>query len=1150
MSSELFIAQTPYVKGPSKIFGEYLNANGESWYKIAQYDKMQPFFVSLVSASNFWLYASSNGGLSCGRVSAEHSVFPYYTVDKIHDEHPTTGPKTALIVEKDGKSYLWEPFVFHPSVYKTSRNLYKNMLGSMLKYEEVNEDLGLTFTYTWATADKFGIVRKCQLANNSNSKVRVRVLDGLQNIVAANTDGYLQDCMSNLLDAYKWNELVDEQVGVFCLYAKLSDRAEPLESLKATTVWHSGLPDPEILLSSTQLSKFLKGEPIHQETLMRGNRASFLVHSTFELNGHDVQNWVLVAEVDQTHSSISELQTTLANERATVASLLDADITAGAVALKKIIGAADGFQCLEDDATSTHHYANVMFNTMRGGIYDKGYIIDSADVKGFVKLRNAAVFKQYEAWLAELPASANYLEVLAKAQQTNDADLIRIFLEYIPVTFSRRHGDPSRPWNRFQIQLKDEEGNRILNYQGNWRDIFQNWEALTISFPYYFESIIAKFVNASTVDGYNPYIVNRTDGINWECPEPDHPHANIGYWGDHQIIYLLKLLEWCGKFQPGKLEANCDKDWFSYANVPYEIRPYDKIVENAKDTITFNWNKHKHIEALKKTMGADAKLVLTKDGKVVHVNLAEKLLVPLMAKASNFVIGGGIWLNTQRPEWNDANNAIVGFGLSMVTVYYMRRYVSFLLQLLKSLPTPTVNLSEEVAVWLAGLTKVYADNVGLIAGDKDLSSHDRRQLLDALGVVASEYRWKIYENGFSGQKTAVKVADAVHFLDSLLLFIDYSIRKNKKTDGLYHAYNLLSLHPGKADIGYLYVMLEGQASALSSGLITSDSAAALFNHIYSSDLYRPDQHSFMLYPDRKLKGFMERNCIPEYRRDAAAVEFCLTNKLSRILYEDANGDLRFGATLANANDLKAAIQACANPSVQDHTAELLDIYEEVFVHRAFTGRSGTMFGFEGLGCIYWHMVAKVLLAAQEVTLDAIDRNDGCVGTLQKYYYEARAGIGFNKSPEVYGAFPCDPYSHTPKQAGAQQPGMTGQVKEEVLTRFGELGVRIVKGTILLQPKLLRRREFLQAPRVFEYVSYDGSLVQRTLQAGQLGFTYCQCPFIYTKGTKLSIVVKTSAKEIPVEGDTLPADVAFKIFSRSGEVLEVSVEVPDSVLLDF
>ncbi|CAN0044150.1 unnamed protein product, partial [Discosporangium mesarthrocarpum] len=42
------------------------------------------------------------------------------------------------------------------------------------------------------------------------------------------------------------------------------------------------------------------------------------------------------------------------------------------------------------------------------------------------------------------------------------------------------------------------------------------------------------------------------------------------------------------------------------------------------------------------------------------------------------------------------------------------------------------------------------------------------------------------------------------------------------------------------------------------------------------------------------------------------------------------------------------------------------------------------------------------------------------------------------------AFPTDPYSHTNRH-GAQQPGMTGQVKEEIVTRFGELGVRIEGG---------------------------------------------------------------------------------------------------------
>lgn len=41
---------------------------------------------------------------------------------------------------------------------------------------------------------------------------KARVLDGVRNLVAANTNGWLQDCMSNLIDAYKWNELVDQQV--------------------------------------------------------------------------------------------------------------------------------------------------------------------------------------------------------------------------------------------------------------------------------------------------------------------------------------------------------------------------------------------------------------------------------------------------------------------------------------------------------------------------------------------------------------------------------------------------------------------------------------------------------------------------------------------------------------------------------------------------------------------------------------------------------------------------------------------------------------------------------------------------------------------------------------------------------------------------
>ena len=67
-----------------------------------------------------------------------------------------------------------------------------------------------------------------------------------------------------------------------------------------------------------------------------------------------------------------------------------------------------------------------------------------------------------------------------------------------------------------------------------------------------------------------------------------------------------------------------------------------------------------------------------------------------MAKLSNFIPEAGIWLNTQRPEWNDANNALVGNGVSMVTLYYLRRFLSFGMINLKIHHVKSVEISEEV----------------------------------------------------------------------------------------------------------------------------------------------------------------------------------------------------------------------------------------------------------------------------------------------------------------------------------------------------------------------------------------------------------------------------------------------------------------------
>ena len=111
-----------------------------------------------------------------------------------------------------------------------------------------------------------------------------------------------------------------------------------------------------------------------------------------------------------------------------------------------------------------------------------------------------------------------------------------------------------------------------------------------------------------------------------------------------------------------------------------------------------------------KGIGSDGKLLVDSTGEILHVTLLEKLLVPLLSKLSNLVVDGGIWMNTQRPEWNDANNALVGNGISMVTLCYLRRYTAFLQDLLAQSKTTTVTMSAEVATWLQQIQKVLVKN--------------------------------------------------------------------------------------------------------------------------------------------------------------------------------------------------------------------------------------------------------------------------------------------------------------------------------------------------------------------------------------------------------------------------------------------------------
>ncbi len=1145
----IYLGETIIQSAKSEISGQFVEIENEKFYKISNYNQMPDFFMSIVSDSDHWMFLSSNGSLSAGRKNRNNALFPYYTDDKIHDYRDLTGSKTWCLVEKNNKTFLWEPFsVESEKIYNITRNLYKSIYGNKIIFEEINSDLGISFKYGWYNSEKFGWIKKSLLSNLDNTSIKIDVLDGLRNLIPYGVDYAFQNEYSNLLDAYKKNELIEETgLGMFMLSSIPIDRPEPSEALKTTTVW-SLVPGKKvnICISDKQVENFKKGIPVNTEIDVRASRGAYYICTQLELLKNTNQEWYLAAEVNQDSRNVANLNKFLKSQK-NIKQLIQEDIALGTSNLVRIVSKADGLQMGNDELCFARHFSNTLFNIMRGGVFVNNYSIDIDDFVLFLHQTNRPIENQIGSQINQLPKSIQYTDLLNWAKQQTNPELERICYEYLPLTFSRRHGDPSRPWNQFSIETKNSDGSDKLNYQGNWRDIFQNWEALGLSYPEYFEGMTSKFLNATTADGYNPYRITR-EGIDWESPDPHDPWAYIGYWGDHQIIYLQKLLEQSNAFHPGKLDEFMSREFFVYANVPYRIKSFEEMVKNPKETIDFDFSVNDEIKELTKQIGADGKLLRNKQGELYRANLTEKILITLLAKLSNFIPEAGIWLNTQRPEWNDANNALVGQGVSMVTLYYLRRFLKFWEERFNETSHEKINVSEEISAHFEKTFSLFAKNTSIL--EKGFSDEDRFVFTSYLGKAGAEYRNSIYAHSFSGKKTEIEVNKLKEFTQVVLNYVDQSISANKREDRLYHAYNLVSFKANRISIRYLYEMLEGQVAVLSSGYLSTEESLDVLNALKRSKMFRQDQFSYLLYPDRQLPLFVEKNNIPKERvKNSVLLQKLLAENNVSILNEDETGNYHFNGTFRNAAVLSDALDKLDNKIYGDLVAKekdlVLDIYETIFDHQSFTGRSGTFYGHEGLGSIYWHMVSKLLLATQECYFKGVQEGADAVviGKLKDHYFEIKAGIGLYKSPEIYGAFPTDPYSHTPANSGVKQPGLTGQVKEDVISRFGELGIHIKHGKITFGHSLLNPDEILKQNELFSYFDLSGNRKTIELSENQLAFTFCQVPVIYNFKEKEQIKIVFSNGDIKeIQGNEISQELTSKIFARTGEIEKIEYQI--------
>jgi hypothetical protein len=126
--------------------------------------------------------------------------------------------------------------------------------------------------------------------------------------------------------------------------------------------------------------------------------------------------------------------------------------------------------------------------------------------------------------------------------------------------------------------------------------------------------------------------------------------------------------------------------------------------------------------------------------------------------------------------------------------------------------------------------------------------------------------------------------------------------------------------------------------------------------------------------------------------------------------------------------------------------------------------------------------------------------------------------------------------------------MTGQVKEEVLTRLGELGVRVEHGCLTLAPYLLHGRERWPEASTWSCRGPQGGIVPVDVPAGGLAFTLAQVPVVMDFGAAAQLQVHWADGQVTTHpGRSLDRATTAALFARDGRVRQLRATLPEADL---
>ena len=292
---------------------------------------------------------------------------------------------------------------------------------------------------------------------------------------------------STLVDGYKESELDPATgLGIFRLSSVPVDKPEPSEALRATTVWSLGLEPAIRLLSSTQLDRFRRGAGVEQETNVRGRRGAYFVQASVRAgDGRRRRTGCSSPTSSRTPARCARRSRRLAKGEALLSEVAGRRRARHARTWSGSWRAPTGCSrpatsCRPGATSPTCSSTSCAAASSTDGYRDlarRPRVLPAQGATARVAERQAAFVCRPAGDAAARPAARRAAR--ERATPTSSGSATSTCRSPSAAATATRAG----PGTGSPSTSRTRTASRVLNYQGNWRDIFQNWEALAPALP-------------------------------------------------------------------------------------------------------------------------------------------------------------------------------------------------------------------------------------------------------------------------------------------------------------------------------------------------------------------------------------------------------------------------------------------------------------------------------------------------------------------------------------------------------------------------------------------------------------------------------------------------------------------------------------------